>query len=402
MKLLMLTDMFPSKDTPVEGIFVYELVRQLVKSCEIDLIHPRFWYPFGGCDQQVDAEKEHEWVEPSLCPTFRPRLFIPPRGDRIFLRGIAFFISMIPYLLKKHRESKYDIVHAHMAAPAGFAGVLAAIISKRPILITCHGSDIHTYPRYRYLRFMVRYVLKHAQQVIFVSNSLLETAIREGFSYRRASVIHNGVDQSRFISADKEVHREKLGLACGDKVVLFIGNLRPVKGLIFLIRAIANLRKRIESVQLVLVGKGELAGELKRQALVLGIERHVRFVGQIPRAEIPSWINACDVFCLPSINEGFPTVIPEVLSCGRPVVASKVGGIPEIITSHFQGILVPPQNSEKLAHALTEALDTVWDSVLIRDSVSGYSWEKIAAKHMAVYEAAAQEFQSGSRVLKHR
>ena len=387
----MLTDMFPSKDTPAEGTFVYELVRQLVKSCEIDLIHPRFWYPFGGSDQQVDAEREYEWVEPSLCPTFRPKLFIPPQGDRVFLRGIAFLISMIPYLLKKHQESKYDIVHAHMAVPAGFAGVLAAGILGSPILITCHGSDIHTYPHYHYLRFMVSYVLRRAQRVVFVSNALLESATREGFSPKGASVIHNGVDQSKFIPADKAVHRKKLGLASGDQVVLYVGHLLPVKGLTFLMDAFADLRKRISSVQLVLVGKGQLESELKRQAFALGIAQDVRFVGQIPHSEIPSWINACDVFCLPSINEGFPTVIPEALSCGRPVVASRVGGIPEIITSTVQGILVPPRDRVELSYALEVALKSKWDKAAISASVSGYSWEAIAAEYMALYEAMVQK-----------
>jgi len=385
MKVLMLTDMFPSIEKPSSGVFIYELVRQLLSACQIDLIHPRFWYALGGRDEGTFLKKGFAWNSTTMCSTVRPRQFIPPRGDRLFVRGISFLLSIFPYVLRRRHMTSYDLVHAHMAVPAGFAGVFAGRILNTPVLITCHGSDIHTYPTYRFLGAMVSYALDHAQRVVFVSNALLETAKRVGLSYKKASVIHNGVDRTKFKPQDKTACRKCLGLETGGKIVLFIGNLLPVKGLSTLLSAFAYIAKKLDNIELICVGNGELEEELRRKASALNVARKVRFVGLVPHSQMPLWINACDVFCLPSISEGFPTVIPEVLSCGRPVVASRVGGIPEIITSSNQGILVSPRDKAGLSYALQRALESTWNDILISESAKEYSWEKIAAKYVDLY-----------------
>lgn len=391
MKVLMLTDIFPSIENPSSGIFIHELVRKLDRLCEVDIIHPKSWHPLSGNHDRVKLEKNREQNGLPRCNILRPKLFIPPRGDRLILRGMSFFVSMIPYLMKKRQESKYDLVHAHMAVPAGFSGVLAGKFLKTPLLITCHGSDIHTYPNYRYLKLMVSYALDSAQQVVFVSKALLKSAKERGFSFERATVIHNGVDKARFGPEEKSRCRRRLGLEVEPKVILFIGNLLPVKGVTLLLHAFADLIRIVSDIRLIIVGKGEQEGELKRQALGLGIANSVRFVGVVAHAEVPAWINACDVFCLPSINEGFPTVIPEVLSCGRPIVASRVGGIPEILTSSNQGILVPPGDDVMLSRALRVALESNWNVALISQSVNGYSWERIAAEYFRLYNTTIED-----------
>jgi glycosyltransferase involved in cell wall biosynthesis len=302
---------------------------------------------------------------------------------------MTFFMSMIPHLVTKGKPLSYDIVHAHMAVPAGFAGVLVGKILGKPVLITSHGSDIHTYPNYRFLRTMVFYALNQAKKVVFVSNALRQTAQRKGILHRSTAVIHNGVDQSRFKPLDKAAQRKRLGLPLDRKIILFVGNLLPIKGLPLLLSAFAPLVRVRKDVELVIVGKGELRNELKRQAGILGIRRHIRLTGPVPHEEIPAWISACDVFCLPSREEGFPTVIPEVLSCGRPVVATRAGGIPEIITSDQQGILVHRHDCDELSRALSAALESYWDEKMIRESARHYTWERIATQYGHLYRELA-------------
>jgi len=386
MKVLMVTDIFPSEENPTSGVFIYELAKALSGLCQVDLVHPRFWYPLGHRHPKVRRKKVRESIEPPVASQFRPRLFIPPVGDRIFLRGLSFFLSMLPLLMRSPRQPRYDVLHAHMAAPAGFAGVLAGKMLRRPVLVTCHGSDIHTYPKYRFLRSMVSYTLKSASMIVFVSRALLQGAKDQGLFCSKGSVVHNGYDPCMFEPGDKWTNREKLGLSPDHKIVLFVGNLIPVKGLSTLLTAFAHLTKHMENALLILVGTGELETKLRNQSSSLGILSRVRFVGSVPHGEIPTWIRACDVFCLPSLNEGCPTVILEALSCGRPVVASRVGGIPELITNEAQGILVPPNEHVELSSALSNALKCNWNDFTISNSVKDYTWEQIAWKYKDIYE----------------
>lgn len=119
----------------------------------------------------------------------------------------------------------------------------------------------------------------------------------------------------------------------------------------------------------------------------LRIESHVSFAGIKNHDEIPLWLNACDVFCLPSYIEGFPAVVVEAIACGRPVVATNVGGISEVITNESFGILVEPGNKEELALALSNALEKKWDYQAIAAYGKRFSWDTIAEEYIKLYKS---------------
>jgi glycosyltransferase involved in cell wall biosynthesis len=191
------------------------------------------------------------------------------------------------------------------------------------------------------------------------------------------TVVGNGIDTTRFHPFVRR--RGEQG-----KTVLFAGNLVPVKGVEHLIAAFAAVVRRTGSARLIIVGSGRLEEALRRQARELGIAESVVFAGRQPHDAMPAWLVRADVFCLPSLNEGCPNVVLEALACGTPVVASRVGGIGDLITCDDQGFLVPPGNVSLLADALCRALGRRWDPRRVRAATTVMSWAQSAQQVCAV------------------
>jgi len=362
--------MFPSKEEPTSGTFVYELTKSLSYKNNVIVIHPRLWNPFSiksyRASISLKEAKENgsradatfhfhqgrrnspfslgEKVrEASSCKKdvyhdfmngmeiYRPKLFILPKGDRLFFRAFAFLIVSLPLLRKLREIFRFELIHAQMAGPAGF---------RKPVIITAQGSDIHTFPKHLFLKQLVIFTLKRATKVVAVSHSLKDLILKMVNMQKKLSIIRNGSRQETFFPIDKIKTRRSLNLTVDKKIILFIGSLIPRKAVDVLLRAFACMNKT--NVILLLIGKGDSEPELKALTKELHIETQVYFIGSKNHDEIPVWLNACDVFCLPSHHEGFPTVIVEAFACGRPVVATKVDGVPEAITNDTVGILVEP------------------------------------------------------------
>jgi teichuronic acid biosynthesis glycosyltransferase TuaC len=138
----------------------------------------------------------------------------------------------------------------------------------------------------------------------------------------------------------------------------------------------------------VIAGDGSFRHRLEQRVLELGLQHRVLFAGLRPHHEMVRWMCACDVVVHPSLAEGSPLPVYEALACGRPVVASSVGGIPELIVGEQYGLLVPPADSASLAEALRCSLDREWDPELIRDRGLQFSWSAVADRLMSVYQEA--------------
>jgi glycosyltransferase involved in cell wall biosynthesis len=149
-----------------------------------------------------------------------------------------------------------------------------------------------------------------------------------------------------------------------------------------LLEAFVELAKLRPRLRLAIVGQGPLKETLARRAAAAGVEGRVMLPGRCDAAGIAQWMRAADVFCLPSYSEGCPNVVVEALACGRPIVGTKVGGIPELVKDGC-GLLVPPRDVAALRGALDTALSRPWDSVEIART-STRSWETVAAETLAV------------------
>ncbi|MDO8141761.1 MAG: glycosyltransferase family 4 protein [Candidatus Brocadiales bacterium] len=381
MNVLVLTDMFPSKEEPAFGIFIYELSKAISCKNQVIVIHPQIWDPLRGKFYRKDNYYNHF----NDIEVYRPRLFIPPKGDKLFLRAMAFFLIALPLVKKLRKQFYFDLIHVHMAGPAGFAAVLLGMIFSKPVIVTAHGSDIHSFPKHFFLKQLVIFTLKKATKVVAVSQSLKESISKMVGSQKELFVIRNGVNYEIFSPMDKTKTREMLNLPNDIKIILFIGSLLPIKGVDLLLHAFADINKR-DHINLIIIGKGNSEQKLKDLTKELHIGTQVSFIGTRKHDEIPLWLNACDLLCFPSHNEGFPTVVVEAFACGCPVVATKVGGIPEAITNDTLGILVEPNNKEELTTALNKALEKEWDYPAIAEYGKRFSWDTIAEEYSELYK----------------
>lgn len=196
-----------------------------------------------------------------------------------------------------------------------------------------------------------------------------------------ARIIRN----KQFNPQDTEKCRQKLGLPLEKKILLTVGNCVAIKGHRYLIEAMKKIHDLYPDVLCIIVGSGELYA--KEQGLIdqLGVSDCVRMIGGKPHEEIPLWMNACDVFVLPSLNEGNPTVLVECLGCGKPFIGTRVGGIPEMISSDEYGLLCEPEDVQGLFRCLVDALDRKWDTKAILDYAAQYSWNNICREIISVY-----------------
>lgn len=298
--------------------------------------------------------------------------------------GVKHFKSADRVVVNKKLE--FDIIHAHHTWSSGYVGAKLKEKYEVPFVVTAHGYDIYDLPfRDDEWRSKIEYVLNSADVIITVSNSNLE-CIKKLNVKTPVTVLPNGYREDLFYPVDLYESRKSLSLPLDKKVILSVGNLEKVKGHKYLIEAMGHIVKKRQDVICFIVGGGTLEGKLNNQIKSAGLQEYVKLVGGKPHSDIPLWMNACDVFVLPSLSEGNPTVMFECLGCGKPFVGTKVGGIPEVITSEDYGLIVEPYNSIKLAESIKFALEKEWNSQQILVYADNYKWENIAKCILQIHQ----------------
>lgn len=250
------------------------------------------------------------------------------------------------------RQEQVDLIHAH-EFDANVQGTFVAAMCGIPLVATVHGKNYFWEKLRRRLAY--RWVSRRATMVA-VSQNLKQFIIEKvGVSPDRLKVIYNGVDALPYCKeADVDQCRRELGLPEGDRIVGVVGNLYPVKGHQYLIDSIPAVLKECPDTSFVFAGRGQLEPELKEQVHRLGLDKRVYFLGL--RQDIPRILALLDVFVLPSLSEGLSMAILEAMIAGKPVVATQVGGNPELVLDGETGFLVPPRDSQALASGLVTLL----------------------------------------------
>mgnify|MGYP000710960978 CR=1 FL=1 len=285
---------------------------------------------------------------------------------------------------------KFDLIHAHFIWSSGYAGARLKEEYGVPFVVTGHGYDVYSLPfKDNEWRERIEYVLNTADHVITVSQSNL-ACIKKLDVSTPVTVIPNGFRSDLFYPRDSSECRKLLNLPQDKKIILTVGNLEPVKGQKYLVEAVQRIVRERKDILCVIVGAGKLRNTLERQIRSLGLEDYVMLTGGKPHDEIPLWMNACDLFVLPSLNEGNPTVMFETLGCGRPFVGTRVGGVPEVITSNKYGLLVESADPDDLAEKIMLALDQEWNGETILRWAKQYAWKKITLDIMKVYACSLQ------------
>jgi teichuronic acid biosynthesis glycosyltransferase TuaC len=274
-----------------------------------------------------------------------------------------------------------DLILNYWLYPDGYAAVRVGRELGVPVIVGAIGSDIRARNDPITIR-RVQETIMDADAVITVSEELRQQVIARGVPVDKVTAILNGCDTAIFYPGDRATARKQLNLDETAELIVYAGNLLATKGLGELLEAFVRLSKSRPQLQLAIVGQGPYCDTLRRRVAMAGMEGHVILPGRCDAAGIAQWMRAADIFCLPSYSEGCPNVVVEALACGRPVVATHVGGIPELVKETC-GLLVPPRDVTALRVALDTALTRLWDSTEIAHTCTR-SWETVAAETLAV------------------
>lgn len=284
------------------------------------------------------------WLK-DRCETLGLPTFVVPMEGQWDFRWIVRFCRIV-------RQQNVSLIHAHEFRANAF-GALVAKLCGIPLVGTVHGKSY--YPDHAKRRMAYRWVSRSARMVA-VSHDLrrfLEERI--GIAHDRITVIHNGVDMIQQGSLDQVRRlRSEFGFGEDEYVIGIVGSLYPVKGHADLFHALRTVLARHPKTRLLVIGQGDSEQILKKRVSDLGIERAVSFLGL--RNDVPRVLPLLDLFVLPSLSEGLSVALLEAMSAGVPVIASKVGGNPEIVVDRVTGYLVPPERSEELASRIIELM----------------------------------------------
>ncbi len=380
LKILVITSVFPNKKQPTLGTFVRERMLRVAKHCDVKVVGPAPWFPFIRC-----IKKNYRPLVPKIeiqdgIEIYHPKFFNFP-GLFKCLDGFLFFLSSILTLYKIRKSFDFDIIDAHFAYPDGLGAVLLGRLFKKPIAITLRGTIVPL-SMYRLRRIQISFALKRADIVFSVCKALKDVAVNLGVQENKIVVVSNGVDTNRFKPLNQIETRKELNLSLDKKIIISIGGLVKRKGFHKIIQALPSIVRKKPDILLVIVGGASVEGnfkpELDRLVEKLTLKDHVLFAGNIPHRDVYKWINASDIFCLVTSNEGWANVLLEALACGKPVVTTTVGGNREVIKSDDYGILVSPEDNKELENALLRAFEKEWNDEKLINYACLHSWDNAA------------------------
>ncbi|MBV8518227.1 MAG: glycosyltransferase [Acidobacteria bacterium] len=268
------------------------------------------------------------------------------------LRDLRAFRKLLRFL----REQRIDLIHAHLTYASIWAAV-ASRLTKIPSVATLHvapPADGRFAIRDRLMRFVTN---RWSSRVIAVSDALRRRYLeRGGLAPSRIITVHNGIEVDRFARDARESRAllaRDLDIPDSARIVATVSVLRPGKGIEVLLDAIPHVVAQVPDACFVIVGDGPMRAAWTAQANALGVERHIRWAGY--RNDVAALLAGCELFVLPSLDDAFPTVLMEALAAGVPIVATNVGGIPEIVDANV-GRLVPANDADALARAIATLL----------------------------------------------
>jgi teichuronic acid biosynthesis glycosyltransferase TuaC len=387
----LVTSFYPNSAEPLRAVFVRHLIAACERYADISVVSPvPYAPPLPRIARWRSLRQIPARVRDGAREVLHPRYGVIPKCD--VLSGCTYFAAIGRILQRIHASRRIDVVHAHCAYPDAVGAGLAAGWLGIPFAVTAHGSDINVYARRPLIRRQVRATLRRAGVVFAVSRALrdrIEALLPPG-STRVMVLPCAGVDPELFRLRDRSRTRTRLGVAPQGRIVLFAGRLVPVKAVEVLLGAWARLQARQVAGAgdcLLIAGEGPERKRLERLVQASGECGRVRFLGEVRQSELAQWLNAATVLCLPSRSEGTPNVVIEALASGLPVVASRVGGIPELISEPGNGLLVAPGDEELLAASLQRALATEWNAAQIAASVAHFTWDDLARRNMQALQA---------------
>lgn len=379
MKVQIITNLYPLPWAPNQASFNRQQFQHLSEKCPVRITILIPWVERFR-HRNVSLKPV---TEGNLQLSYRSYFYIPGLARWSYAATMWFSLLLES---RRIREFSPDCLLLSWAYPDGVAGTMLAKILGLPTLIKIHGSDINMHLSHASRARQILWAMGRAQQIVSVSQALVTRLTDAGIPAAKSKVIYNGVDKELFQPMHRHRAVAQLQLAADRRILLFVGNLKQEKGCVDLLDAFAAISATIPDVDLYYIGAGSQAELLLARATEQELQSRVILLGSLSHAQLALWMNAANIVSLPSYNEGVPNVLLEAMACGTPVVATAVGGIPEVVPKQA-GILVEPGDIAGLTAALVEAFATEWKEEEIVNAVTSFDWETNSRQ---LYESIAE------------
>lgn len=325
-----------------------------------------------------------------LSPDVKPE----PRTDQLYfvrIRDLPFIPQNIFYftaLRQIHRERPIDVILIYDSI-AFFPTYFFAHFNRIPTVFSVQASIFSQGRNINYsfldtqvYKFTNRFVAHRADKLICISKEMVRCFLYAGASEDNIFLVHNPIDLSYF----KPAMKKKINNTC-----LYVGALSPVKGVEYLIHAIPQVLKQLPDARFLLIGDGPQRKLLEELIRKYDVGKKVELLGYIPHNKLLPYYQRADLFVMPSVNEPQGIVALEAMACGLPVVASNVGGIPDMVQNGKNGILVPPAKPESLAEAIVNmfAHESLYQSYskCALNTAYKFSWEQNINRYISIFLA---------------
>jgi glycosyltransferase involved in cell wall biosynthesis len=385
LRILTLTNLYPNAEEPQRGVFVENRLRQIVAGgVAARVVAPVPWFPFGlerfgeyGRFARVPRSENRNGVDVD-----HPRYPLIPKFG-MTSAPLLMYLSVRRHIRRLMMSGfDFDLIDAHYFYPDGVVAAMLGRSLRKPVVITARGTDINLIAGYAAPRRMILWAARSAVAVIAVSEALRQSMIRLGVEGAKISMLRNGVDLSAFRPVDRAAVRRRM--ATDGLVLLTVGKIQESKGQGIVVEALTQ----VPGATLLIVGAGPEENRVRALAMKLGVQDRVRFVGPVAHAALTDYYNAADVMVLATAREGWPNVVLESLACGTPVIASNVGGVPEIITTNVAGRMLAARTPDCVAATLRELMANPPDRAAVRAHAERYSWDEVTAQQLTLFSRA--------------
>ncbi len=365
MKLLVIADLYPSKENPTSGVFIKEQVEQLKKyhGIRVMVIGRRFvrigirsFLRYmsqrkegrGDTNRREDNKREQDVIR------IEYPVFIVNKTPLHILNGIAAYLTAFRKLTKN--GFRPDLIYAHKSFPAGYVGWKLKKILNTPVVTMEFQGPFSSYFNEPYRGKRVINTIKNVDRTIYTKFQLKEIQAY-GVNVDRLGLIHFGVDTGRFCFDSESYKRRKSEIKSGKIKLLVVGRVEEAKGIRYLIQAIEILKVEFPYITLSIVGPLDKGGRgILDSIKAKGLGNNISYMGISLLEELPSVINNHDILISPSLHETFGLTIIEAMACGKPVVGTKCGG-PEETVNKKTGVLVEKANAEALAAGIRYVIE---------------------------------------------
>tara|TARA_R110001599_G_scaffold217409_1_gene415614 strand:- start:1004 stop:2137 length:1134 start_codon:yes stop_codon:yes gene_type:complete len=356
--LTVITNLYPLPWEPNRATFNRQQFELLKDDYELSIVIPIAFPDWFLHRKEIKQTESLRYV---------PYFYLPKFGRRFY--SVMMFISIIMHSGLWLMRKKPEKILASWAFPEAVAASWISKLFNADFYFKVHGSDINLHGKIPARAKQIVKASKRALGILSVSQALADEMITMGIDKEKIRVIYNGVDHQKFQVQHAIANKQP------NDYILYVGNLKKEKGVIELIKGFAAISEKYPALKLLYAGPGNLRSELTNQAKNLAISDKVVLLGGVDHNQLPELISQARVLALPSYNEGVPNVVLEAMACGTPVLATNVGGIPEVVNEEVCGKIIEAKSYSAVSEGLDYILSATWDKANIQQHSQQFSWQ---------------------------